>query len=118
MSQRTDRLDSQIRTELMDILQRELADPRVGFATVTHVETAPDLTQARVWVSVFGTEAQREQTMAALADAAGWMRRRLAERLAIRRVPRLVFRADESIAGGDRVLRLLRDLDESESGSR
>jgi ribosome-binding factor A len=114
VSQRTERLDSQIRTELMDILQRDMADPRLGFATVTRIDTAPDLTSARVWVSVYGADADPDQTMAALADAAGWLRHRLAERMHIRRVPRLEFRHDESIAGGDRVLRLIREVEESE----
>jgi ribosome-binding factor A len=112
VSQRTDRLDSQIRAELMQILQREMADPRVGFATVTRVDTAPDLTQARVWVSVYGPDPDQDKTLVALTDAAGWLRRRLGERLRIRHIPRLVFRADESIASGDRVLRILHDLDE------
>ncbi len=54
MSQRTDRLDSQIRAELMELIQREMKDPRIGFATVTRVETARDLGSAKVWVSVLG----------------------------------------------------------------
>jgi ribosome-binding factor A len=111
LSQRTDRLDSQIRAELMQIFQRDMADPRIGFATVTRVDTAPDLTLARVWVSVYGPEADAQTTIGALTDAAGWLRHRLGERLHIRKVPRLEFRADESIAGGDSVLRILRDLD-------
>jgi ribosome-binding factor A len=114
VSQRTDRLDSQIRADLMQILQREMADPRVGFATVTRVDTAPDLTQARVWVSVYGPDADQAKTLVALTDAAGWLRRRLGERLSIRHIPRLVFRADDSIASGDRVLKLLNALDEPE----
>ena len=118
MSKRTDRLDSQIRAELMQILQREMADPRVGFATVTRVDTAPDLTQARVWVSVYGPDADQAKTLQALTDAAGWLRRRLGERLSIRHIPRLVFRADDSIASGDRVLKLLHDLDAPEDGDR
>ena len=52
MTQRTDRIDSQIRAELMELLQREMKDPRIGFATVTRVETARDLGTAKVWVSV------------------------------------------------------------------
>lgn len=118
MSQRTDRLDSQIRAELMQILQREMNDPRVGFATVTRVDTAPDLTQARVWVSVYGPDQDQAKTLTALTDAAGWLRHRLGERLTIRHIPRLVFRADESIADGDRVLKLLRELDAPEDEDR
>jgi ribosome-binding factor A len=118
VSQRTDRLDSQIRAELMQILQREMNDPRLGFATVTRVDTAPDLTQARVWVSVYGPDQDQTKTLIALTDAAGWLRRRLGERLSIRHIPRLEFRADESIADGDRVLKLLRDLHPAEDEDR
>ena len=75
MSQRTDRLDSQIRAELAELLHREMKDPRVGFATITRVETARDLGTAKVWVSIMGTETEREQTMKALTDATPWLRR-------------------------------------------
>jgi ribosome-binding factor A len=117
MSQRTDRLDSQIQQELMDLLQREMKDPRIGFATVTRVETARDLGSARVWVSIYGSEEERERSMSALHDAAPWLRRRLAERLHIRTVPQLTMRRDESIEAGDRVLRLLAQLEEEREGA-
>jgi ribosome-binding factor A len=112
MSQRTDRLDSQIRHELMDLMQREMQDPRVGFATVTRVETARDLGHARVFVSVYGTDEEQARSMAALDAATPWLRRRLSERLQIRHVPELSLRRDQSIESGDRVLRLLRELEE------
>jgi len=111
MSQRTDRLDSQIRQELMDLLQREMKDPRLGFATITRVETARDLSHARVWVSVLGTDAERERTMSALRVATPWLRRKLGERLSLRHVPELTVREDDSIASGDRVLQIIRELD-------
>jgi ribosome-binding factor A len=110
MSQRTDRLDSQIRQELMDLLQREMKDPRLGFATITRVETARDLGHARVWVSVLGSEMERERTMAALHVATPWLRRKLGERLSLRHVPELTLREDESIASGDRVLQIIQEL--------
>ena len=116
MSQRTDRLDSQIRAELAELLQREMKDPRVGFATITRVETARDLGTARVWVSIMGTPDERARTMKALTDAAPWLRRQLGDRLTLRHVPQLVIRQDDSIEAGDRVLRLLRDIEE-ERGS-
>jgi ribosome-binding factor A len=116
MSQRTDRLDSQIRAELAELLQREMKDPRVGFATITRVETARDLGTARVWVSTMGTPDDRARTMKALTDAAPWLRRQLGDRLTLRHVPQLVIRQDDSIEAGDRVLRLLRDIEE-ERGS-
>ena len=112
MSQRTDRLDSQIQQELMDLLQREMKDPRLGFATITRVETARDLGHARVWVSVLGSELERQRTMDALRMATPWLRRRLGERLSLRHVPELTVRHDDSIASGDRVLRLINELSE------
>ncbi|MGI8930158.1 MAG: 30S ribosome-binding factor RbfA [Candidatus Limnocylindria bacterium] len=112
MTQRTDRLDSQIRSELMELLQREMKDPRIGFATITRVETARDLGSAKVWVSILGTDEEREQTMRALTAAAPWLRRQLAARLTLRHMPQLVIKHDDSIEAGDRVLKLLRELDE------
>jgi ribosome-binding factor A len=117
MSQRTDRLDSQIQQELMDLLQREMKDPRLGFATITRVETARDLGHARVWVSVLGTELERQRTMDALHVATPWLRRRLGERLSLRHVPELTVRHDDSIASGDRVLRIINELSEESAAS-
>ena len=115
MSQRTDRLDSQIQQELMGLLQREMKDPRLGFATVTRVTTARDLGHVTVWVSVYGQEEERTRSMAALEDATPWLRRRLGERLRLRHVPALVMRRDDSIEAGDRVLRLLREVEGNEA---
>jgi ribosome-binding factor A len=112
VSQRTDRLDSQIRQELMDLLQREMKDPRLGFATIIRVETARDLGHARVWVSVLGSDAERERTMQALKVATPWLRRKLGERLSLRHVPELSMREDDSIASGDRVLQIIAELSE------
>lgn len=112
MSQRTDRLDSQIQQELMELLQREMKDPRLGFATVTRVQTARDLGHVTAWVSVLGSEEERSGSMAALADATPWLRRKLGERLRLRHVPVLTVRRDDSIESGDRVLRLLREIEE------
>ena len=69
MSQRTERIDELLRQEIGQALERELADPGIGFVTVTDVETSPDLAHARVWVSVIGTEEQRKETLAALRRA-------------------------------------------------
>ena len=114
MSQRTDRLDSQIRAELAELLHREMKDPRVGFATITRVETARDLGTAKVWVSIMGTDDEQAETMKALTDAAPWLRRQLGGRLTVRHVPQLVIRHDDSIEAGDRVLKLLRELEDEE----
>ena len=98
----------------MQLLQREMKDPRIGFATITRVETARDLGSAKVWVSVLGTPDEQQAALKALTDAAPWLRRQLGARLTIRHVPQLVIRHDDSIEAGDRVLRLLNEIaDES-----
>jgi ribosome-binding factor A len=117
MSQRTNRLDSQIQQELMGLLQRDMKDPRIGFVTITQVETAADLGHARVWVSVYGSEEEKESSMAALRAATPWLRRELGQRLRLRKVPQLSLRRDDSIESGDRVLRILRDLERESDGS-
>jgi len=96
----------------MDLLQREMKDPRLGFATIIRVETARDLGHARVWVSVLGSDAERERTMQALKVATPWLRRKLGERLSLRHVPELSMREDDSIASGDRVLQIIAELSE------
>jgi ribosome-binding factor A len=96
----------------MELLQREMKDPRIGFATITRVQTARDLGHARVWVSVLGTDEEQARSLEALQDATPWLRRRLGERLQVRHVPQLSVRRDESIESGDRVLRILRDLED------
>jgi ribosome-binding factor A len=111
MSQRTDRLDSQIQQELMQLLQRDLKDPRVGFATITRVETSRDLGHAKIGVSVYGSDAERAASIEALRSAAPWLRRQLGDRLRLRHVPELTIRADDSIESGDRVLRILREIE-------
>jgi ribosome-binding factor A len=115
-AQRTSRLDRQIQHELMELFQREMKDPRLGFATVTRVETARDLGHVTAWVSVYGSDEERAATMAALTDATPWLRRKLGERLALRSVPVLAIRRDDSIEAGDRVLRLLREIEEQRDG--
>ena len=96
----------------MELLQREMKDPRIGFATITRVETARDLGSARVWVSVLGTPEEQTSAIAALTSAAPWLRRQLGGRLTIRHIPQLDIRHDDSIEAGDRVLKLLRELEE------
>jgi ribosome-binding factor A len=112
MSQRTDRVDELLRQEIGEILARDVQDPRIGFATITDVETSPDLRHARVWVSVIGPEKERAETVAALERAMGYVRHELGRRLRIRRIPELHVRLDDSAERGTRLLRLFTDLEE------
>lgn len=110
-SQRQRRIDELLRETIGELLTREVVDPRIGFATVTEVETSADLAHAKVWVSVIGEAAERAATMAALERAMVFVRRELGHRLHLRRVPELQVKLDESAERGTRVLRLLADIE-------
>jgi ribosome-binding factor A len=111
MSQRTDRVDELLREEIGALLAKEVADPRIGFATITDVETSPDLRHAKVWVSVIGERADRDETVRALQQAMGFVRHELGRRLRIKRIPELHVRLDDSAERGTRVLHLLHELE-------
>ena len=111
MTARTDRIDQLLRQEIGAILAKDVQDPRIGFVTVTDVETAPDLSVARVWVSVIGQPAEREQTMRALQHALPFVRHELGSRIRLRRMPELQLRTDDTAERGTRVLQLLAELE-------
>lgn len=112
MTARTDQLDQLLRQEIAEIVTREVADPRIGFATITDVETTPDLRHAQVWVSVIGQPAERDVTIAALGRAMPFVRRELGHRLRLKRIPELHVRLDDTAERGTRVLRLLHEIEE------
>lgn len=109
---RTDRVNALLRQELQQLVQLELKDPRVGFATVTAVQTSPDLRHARVFVSVLGTTEEGEASLRALAEARAFLRRELAARTQLRHVPELSFKRDTSIEQATRISALLRESKE------
>ncbi len=111
MTARTDRIDQLLREEIGSILAKDLQDPRIGFVTVTDVETAPDLSTARVWVSVIGQPEERTRAMRALEHAMPFVRHELGSRIRIRRIPELLVREDDTAQRGTRVLQLLADLE-------
>jgi ribosome-binding factor A len=88
----------------------ELKDPRIGFVTVTGVETAPDLRHARVFVSVLGSTAKRDATLAGLTAAHGVLQSRIASELRLKRTPQLAFEYDPSVERGLRVSQLIDEL--------
>ncbi len=106
---RRERVAASIRSELTRVLQTEMHDPRVGFVTVTGVEVTPDLTRAWVYVSIMGSEADRNASLQALEGARGFLRRELSHALTLRRTPALEFRLDISGERGERIERLLEE---------
>jgi ribosome-binding factor A len=100
-----------LRQEIGKALERELADPGIGFVTVTDVETSTDLAHAKVWVSVIGSDEQRKTTLAALRRAMPYVRHSLNSKIRLRRIPELEVRLDDTVERGTRVLHLLDELE-------
>jgi ribosome-binding factor A len=101
------RVNESIREILGDAIAAELKDPRVGFVTITEVDTSPDLRTARVYVSVLGSEADRERTLEGLRSSHGFLQSRIADSTHMKRTPTLTFEYDESTERGARISRLL-----------
>jgi ribosome-binding factor A len=109
MSERMRRVNEAVR-EVVSEGVSELKDPRIGFVTVTGVETSPDLRHARVFVSVLGSEAKRRKTLAGLAAAHGVLQARVAGELRMKRTPQLAFEYDPTVERGVRMTQLIDEL--------
>ena len=113
-SRRIERINHLLRQEIADLLTREVKDTTLSSAliSITDVETSPDLRQAKVYFSVYGDEDQIEQARTHLKRASGFLHHNLKERLDLRHTPHLEFVLDRSLARGDRIMRLLRTIEE------
>jgi ribosome-binding factor A len=109
MSDRMRRVNEAVREVISDGVG-ELKDPRVGFVTITGVETSADLRHATVFVSVLGTESKREKTLAGLTAAHGVLQARLARELRLKRTPQLTFEYDPTVERGVRMTQLIDEL--------
>ncbi len=107
MSARMRRVDEAVRAVLSDAITQDLKDPRVGFVTVTAVQTSPDLRYARVFVSVLGDAQERADSLVGLESAHGYLQGRVASALRLKHTPALTFAYDESIDRGLRIGELL-----------
>ena len=103
------RVNEAIREILGDAITTELKDPRIGFVTVTDVDTTPDLRAARVYVSVLGSEEERESSLAGLRSSHGVLQGKIASGMRMKRTPTLTFEYDDTAERGDRITRLLDD---------
>jgi ribosome-binding factor A len=109
MTDRMRRVNEAVREVVSVRIAEGLRDPRIGFVTVTSVDTSPDLRQARVYVSVLGTPEERDATMAGLESAHGVLQLAVAKELRLKHTPTLQFVFDESIDRGMRISELLDD---------
>jgi len=104
---RMPRVDEAVREVLSAAITQDLKDPRVGFVTVTGVETSPDLRHATVYVSVLGDDAASEDSLEGLRSAHGFLQRRVASELRLKNTPTLTFAYDDSVDRGMRITELL-----------
>ena len=108
---RTDQVGAQVQQEIMEIIRRDLKDPRIGFVSITGVRMSPDLRTARVRVSVLGDDEEQRRTLAGLRSATGLIRRELGRRLEnLRFSPELRFEIDTSIEYSVRISKTLREI--------
>ena len=114
-TRRQQRVAEQIRHEISQIIEHELDDPRLEMISITDVTISSDLRSADVYASSLPGEAVRDDVLAGLEHARGYLRHGLAERLKLRVVPELHFHWDKSLETGDRISRLIDQIEEQES---
>ena len=108
---RVQRVNELIREEISYLLTREVKDPRLtGIISVTEVDTSPDLRNAKIYISVMGSEDEKLQVQRGLVAATGFIRRELSGRVTLRRIPELHFKLDNSIERGSRIIALINEV--------
>ena len=110
-SYRQTQVGQQVREEIMQIIRRDLKDPRIGFVSITGVKMSPDLRSARVRVSVLGDDVQTRASLKGLESAKGLIRHELGRRLSnLKASPELIFEVDDSIEYSVRISKQLREI--------
>jgi ribosome-binding factor A len=110
---RAERVSDQMKQEIADILMRKIKDPRIGFVTVTDVEVADDLRNAKVFVSIYGGD--KAETLKGLESASAFIRAELGKRMRMRFTPELLFRFDATVEQGAHIMELLRTIEEDKA---
>jgi len=105
------RVNEAVREVLSGHITEDLKDPRIGFVTVTGVETSPDLRHARVYVSVLGSDEEKDEALEGLRSSAGFLQSKVGQELRMKRTPTLEFHYDDSIDRGMRITELLDDTE-------
>jgi ribosome-binding factor A len=120
VSRRIERINHLLRQEIADLLRREVKDAALSgpLISITDVETSPDLRNARVYFSVYGDEDEIKTAEQHLQRASGFLHRNLKERLDLRHTPHLEFVLDRSLEQGDRIMRLMRTIEEERERTR
>jgi ribosome-binding factor A len=115
-NRRVSRVSSLIKREISQMLLQEIKDDRVGtgMVSITDVDVSGDLQHAKIFVSIYGTETAKAETMEGLKTCTPFIRRELGHRIRLRRTPELIFLEDTSLERGDRLLNLLNQIKETE----
>ena len=106
---RTDRINEQLREEISLLVRDGVRDPRVSLATITAVQTSPELDHAKVYFTALGSDDERKELLAGLRSAAPYIRQQLGQRLHMRRIPELHFEQDRVLEEAQRIEQLLRE---------
>jgi ribosome-binding factor A len=115
MTYRVERLNSFLRQEISDLIQRYVKDPRLGtFVSVTTVEISKDMRYAKVFISRYGTDEEKADTIKALESASGYIRHELGERMKTRRIPELSFRLDNTMEKAAKIQKIMNRLSSEE----
>ena len=104
-----------VRAEVARLLSKGLKDPRVGFVSIMAVKMSPDLQYANLYVSVYGSEKEKRDSLIGLRNSAGWIRRELGRRLKLRLTPEVRFFEDTTLEDVFRIEEVLKDLNETEN---
>lgn len=116
MKVRPNRIGEEIKKELVLLIRNGIKDPRVdSFISITDVEVTGDLSYATVYISRYGSDAQRQAALAGMKAAAGFMRSELSKRLKLRTVPELIFKLDDSLQYGAKIETILHQIKQEES---
>jgi len=115
MFTRADRVRKTLMKELSDILCRGVKDPRIeGVVSITDIELPSDFSLAKIYVSIYGSEAQQQQVMEALKDNAPKMRKEIGKRIRLRNTPELHFYLDNSLERGSKITELINKISRGE----
>lgn len=118
MSHRPGRLAEALKKEISDLLMHDIKDPRLGFVTITTVEVSPDLRLARVYASVLGDVDQQKATADVLNKVTGYIRSEIGKRIRLKYTPEIVFKLDNSIERGTRIIKLMEEVNSGGEASQ
>ena len=110
MTLKAEKIAGIIQKEISEISQFSLKDPKIGFITITDVTVTNDLSIATIYVSFLGQKPREEAGMKALDRSRGYLRSELAKRMTIRKVPELIFKLDDSLERGNKIERIISEI--------